>query len=587
MTMPTNGTPFPPRELVPAYEAIKVYDTWLAGDPQKMQEVFAESAMKPRAGLLGRLKLPFWGSPNPTMAQTPPAKVHVPIAANIARMSADQVFGQLFKVEFVDDHDSDDQATKDTKDPAGGAQKPTSAYDKATARANELLDDYAHAALMAAGELASAHGGAFLKVAWDKDVAPDGPFLVAVGADCALPTFKYGRLTSVAFWTKLDDRAGNQYMLLEDHSPGRVEFALFESNERGMIGNRVPLTSHPDATQYADLVDAESGYDTGSDLLTAVYLPNRRPNPQFRKDPIAQHFGRSDYSGAESAMDLLDGWYTSWDRDFRLGRARLIVPRELMQLAGPGAGATFNADQEVFTELGDTVGSLNPDGTSGTASPFLKEFQPAIRWQEHLNSIEHLTERIYATAGFSAQSFGEGGDVAITATEVASRAQLTFQSRSAKVMAATPPLVALIAALMDVDEAAFSGPGRAGIMPNIEWPDAIGEDPEVLARTIQALNLSESTSLETRVRMLHKDWDDGQVAEEVNRIKEETALMPVPTEKTLWGTNTNGPDDPTQPGTQDAPIPQPAPGQETVAKTPPGTPGGGTKPAPMTKAPTK
>lgn len=576
MTMPENGTPFPPQALVPAYEAIKVYDTWLVGDPQKMQETFAESNLKPRAGLLGRLKLPFWGSPNPTMAQQPPAKLHVPIAASIARMSADQLFGTLFKAEFVDDHDSDD---------TDGGEKAASVYDAATSRLNELLDDYAHAALMAAGELASAHGGAFIKIAWDKDVAPDGPFLVTIGADAALPTFHFGRLASVAFWTRLTDRASNRYLLLEDHSPGRVEFALFESNEQGMLGTRVPLAAHPDAAQYADLVDADSGYDTGSDLLTAVYLPNRRPNNLFRKDPVAQHFGRSDYAGAEGLMDTLDGWYTSWDRDFRLGRARMMIPKGLMQLGVPGAGGTFNADQEFFVEVGETVGSLNTSGGSGTADSFLKESQPAIRVQEHLNSIEHLYERIYAAAGFSAQSFGEGGDMAVTATEVASRAQLTLQSRQAKVMAATPPLVALLAALMDVDAAVFSGPGRAGLLPNIEWPDAIGEDPEVLARTLQSLNLSESTSTETRVRMLHKDWDDGQVAEEVNRIKDETALMPVPSEKALWGDGIHA-GDPTKPGMSDAPTPEPAPGQETVAKTPPGKPGGGPKPA-TPKAPTK
>lgn len=533
MALPENGAQWPPPQLKDAYQALAMYDAWLTGDPSTMQKVFAEAALTPRGGLLGRLGLPFWGSPNLTTAQQPPKKIHVPIAGSISRMSADQVFGEMFSAEFTNDHDSDDQAN-DAVGQVGGQTEADSVYFKATARLKELLDDQAHTAFLAAGELASAHGGSYLKIAWDDEVNPDGPFLTVMGADAAVPVFRYGRLLSVAFWTQLTDRAGARYILFEDHQPGTIEFALYESSAQGMVGTRVPLSSHPDALTFADLVNEDSKVETGSDLLTAVYLPNRRPNPKFRKDPIAQHFGRSDYDGAEAMMDALDGWYTSLDRDFRLGRARIMVPKGLLQLSNPGDGATFNADQEVFTEMGETVGSLNT-GATGSADSFIKESQPAIRYQEHLSSIEHLYERIYAACGFSAQSFGESNENAITATEVASREKLTLQSRSAKIMVARPVVVNLLAALMDVDKRWFNGPGRSGLMPNIEWPDAVGENPEVLARTLQSLNLAEATSMFTRVQMLHGDWDDVQILEEVERIREDMhGGLPDPSERVLW-----------------------------------------------------
>ena len=64
--------------------------------------------------------------------------------------------------------------------------------------------------------------------------------------------------------------------------------------------------------------------ETGIKRLTAVYVPNMLPNRLYR----GSFLGRSDFSGVEGLMDALDECYTSWIRDLRLGRGRIIVPSE-------------------------------------------------------------------------------------------------------------------------------------------------------------------------------------------------------------------------------------------------------------------
>ena len=70
------------------------------------------------------------------------------------------------------------------------------------------------------------------------------------------------------------------------------------------------------------LVDGDM-ISTGSPGLAVVYVPNQRPS-SWRNDPLGQHLGRSDLAGVESLMDALDEAYSSWMRDIRLGKARLL-----------------------------------------------------------------------------------------------------------------------------------------------------------------------------------------------------------------------------------------------------------------------
>lgn len=150
-------------------------------------------------------------------------------------------------------------------------------------------------------------------------------------------------------------------------------------------------------------------------------------------------------------------------------------------------------------------------------------FQPEIRAEAHQRTLDYWREKAYEACGYSPQSFGAEGDVAITATEALAREKLTVQSRAAKQLVARPIIIRLLGALLDVDEYVFDGPGRDGLLPTLEWPDAAADSPKAVAETVGLWSTSNSASIRTRVRTLHPEWTDEQVNEEVNEIRADIA----------------------------------------------------------------
>lgn len=528
MALPTNGSLWPPQKWSTALASLARWDAWYTDDVDALGYLYATTNQQQATSLWWQVRRFFWGTPTPQTTQQRPTKMHVPVASTIARLGAQVVFSELPAVQFGDgDHDEDDQGID-------AAQGKT-----AEERLAELLDDDAHAALLEADEFREAHGGVFVKVAWNTEIA-DGPFLDVVATDASVPTFVNGRLTSVIFWSDLARIDGDQhhYRLLEEHTPGQIEFALFTAENSKSLGMRVPLTTHPDTAYLADMVNANSAIETGSKLLSAVYVPRSRPNGKLRRDPIARDLGRSAYDGVEDVFDRIDEVYTSWMRDIRLGKARIVVPKQYIDVLGPGQGGTFDTDREVFTPLGEQVGSLNPgtgsSSAKGSVDGFIQLFQPNIRFKEHMDTVTHLLSRAYQACGYSPQTFGDADEVAVTATEVTSRQTLTSLTRGTAIMAWRPQLKKIFAVLLDVDKHVFQGPGRGDALPDIEWPDSETIAPEVQARTLQLLVLAEAVSIQTRVEMLHTDWDDEQVQKEVTRIRSDLSLLPDPTMAHLW-----------------------------------------------------
>ena len=76
--------------------------------------------------------------------------------------------------------------------------------------------------------------------------------------------------------------------------------------------------------------------------------PNMPPDRLHRGAPI----GRSDCTAPPYGLfNNLHTTWTSWMRDSRLARARLIVPKGYLRGKGPGQGATFDDDAEVAAAL--------------------------------------------------------------------------------------------------------------------------------------------------------------------------------------------------------------------------------------------
>ena len=81
----------------------------------------------------------------------------------------------------------------------------------------------------------------------------------------------------------------------------------------------------------------------------------------------------------------------------------------------------------------------------------------------------------------------------------------------------------LLAKLLDIDRIVFRGHSFSGPV-TVEFPDGAQDSSLETAQTVQALYSAQSASTQVRVQMMHPDWDQADVDEEVGRIMSEFSL---------------------------------------------------------------
>ncbi|MFJ6707018.1 MULTISPECIES: phage portal protein [unclassified Streptomyces] len=479
MPLPDNGAAWPPPNLAGLYREMRLDDAWYSGDRRRLAEVYRTEAQRRKDG---RRRL--WARNRPTPGPRHDGRLHVPLPADIATTSADLLFSEPPTFTVVD---TTAQARLDEITDAGGVS-------------NTLLE---------AAEVGAALGGVFLRVTWDADLARR-PLLTAVHADSAVPEFRWGQLVAVTFWRELASDSATVWRHLERHEPGRIVHALYEGRDDN-LGTRTPLTEHAETQQLAaSLGEAGDSIETGLDVLTAAYVPNIKPNRRHR----GSAFGRSDYQSAHDLFDALDETWSSWLRDIRLARARLIVPDGYLRDHGPGRGASFDEDREIWQAL-----SIPPSETGG-AGITLSQF--AIRVDEHERTSAALMRQAVQLAGYAAQSFGLGDTTAATATEVVARERRSMITRDKKSRYWAPALAAMLHVMLRLDRQWFTPSLTVDDVPTVAFGDSVSEDPQSVAQTLSLLAQAQAVSVDTKVRILHPDWDDVAVREEVDRILTET-----------------------------------------------------------------
>lgn len=525
MPLPGNGQTWPPAQLTNILPLIATWSAWWTGNPDELSSLyggrtgydptstgfFASDAGGFRATVGRALQRWFWGEA--TRGPDRRVKLHVPIAAELVQASADLLFADTVTVE------ADDQATQD--------------------RLADLIDDGFHTEIATAAESAAALSGVYLRVTWDETVNPDAPFITHVDADQAIPEFMWGRLRAVTFWQVVARDGKQVWRHLERHEldaagNGIILHGLYEGAD-DKLGHVVPLTDQPATAPLAPMVNAFGAISSESPGLCVRYVPNQRPNRRWRTDPLGRNFGRSDLDGVEQLMDALDEVYTSWMRDIRLGKARIMIARQLLDNAGTGSGAAFNAEQEAYAALN----MLQGDNTS--INDLITETQFKIRVQEHQQTAQQLIIDILQMAGYSSETFGiyEGGGGTRTATEVEAKQQRSLLTRDRKIREWRPALVDILEKLLWVDKAIFNTPVKPAA-PDVTFPDAVQESQLTIAQTAQLLRAAEAASDETIVGMVHPDWDEDDIAEEVAKIQAQRQQAAPPDPLTMFDLSHGG-----------------------------------------------
>lgn len=495
---------WPPKQLANVWPKLQEWSAWYGADANTLARHYGTFgnpvAPRPRpgqfaGGVYGAVSRMFWGAPlGPGQQRT---KLHMPIAGDIATASADLLFSESIKITVPED--------------------VAAANPKAQARLETILDGNSFESLLVEqGELNAALGGVFLRVVFDRAIEPNHPLITVVHADGAWPEFRYGRLTAVTFWQVVDTTADGQKVmrLLERHDPGRIEYGLFEGTA-DQLGRRIDLGGHTEARSLVDQVDADSGQSTGwANGLAAVYVPNMKPTRgAWRTDPLGCNLGRSDFDTIEPLMDAADETLTSWMRDVRLGKGRIIVPNYMLNTGKRGDASTFNIDQEVFTGL-----AVPPAGDTGGAAKDMTVQQFEIRTEQHANTLKGILAAAFRSAGYSQQTFGMADEAAATATEVTAREGRSAATREKKSRYYGDGLARLVRALVSIDTAEFNGGAGRDWLPQVEFPAYSRPSQSELATTLQTLRAAELLSIHTGVSMAHPDWDEPTVAEEVARI---------------------------------------------------------------------
>lgn len=510
MPLPKGNTVWPPADFAPVAAKYAEFSAWYAGDPGQLADVYRRQTQvgrvdRPaqyRGGVTGAVARMWWGRPVGDLTKRQDS-LHVPLASDICQASADLLYSEPPSLKATD------EATQ--------------------ARLDTLAEEGLLTTLAESAELGAALGGGFQRVTWSTNSGRDGAFITNIDADGAYPLFRWGQLAEVTFWWELASDATSSVVWrhLEHHETdstgtGIILHGLYQGTADS-LGTLQPLASHPSTAGLANEVDKDSKVSTLSPGLAVEYFPNALPQRLLRKHPLGRNIGRSDLAGIEGLMDSIDETYSSWMRDIRLAKSRIIVPQYMLSSQGPGKGALFDMDQDVF------VGLNVPPSEQGNSEVTENQFK--IRFEEHQATVTELVKAALRTAGYSADTFGEGDTGGMkTATEVVSEQNRSYMTRDRKIRLLKPRQLRILRKLLAVDKAIFHKPVDADKI-SMDFADAVQADPEALARTSQALRMAKAASTKTLVTMNHPDWDEKDIDDEVAKILNENSTavdVPMP-----------------------------------------------------------
>lgn len=422
-------------------------------------------------------------------------KQHVPVAADIAAVGASLLFGQEPRFSIFD------ASLGDTED---GAQPRL----EAIVAGNSLMQK-----LNEAAETASAAGDVFFKCRYDKDRLDMPSIQVVRGAD-ALPEYRLGHLQCIHFFTvlKVESKTGNVWRVYERYEPGRILTAVYLGDST-MLG-----TAEPSVMEALGLLPEVTPPVDG---MLAAHIANIKPSRLWLTDDK----GRSDFEGLRDLMDSLDEIYTSWLRDIRLAKSRLIVPAEFLRRRPADMFAegsyTYEFDEDVETLVALDMG----EGAEQKITPS----QFAIRSQEHAATYEATLRTIITMAGYSPQTFGmdiNGNAASGTARRIMEKKSLATNAKKQSYWQS--PLEGFLTAVMHLDKALY---GNAQLHDDdsvkVELHDPLSTGAEDLASAVSLLRSAQAASTETLVKMLHLDWQQAKVDEEVAKVRLENGIADI------------------------------------------------------------
>lgn len=464
---------------------MKEHSTWYSGEAELLANFYFDGDLKNYMSLNYGVQNNnrFWAR---QIKNDSEFFIHVPVANDISETSSAFLFGEspIIRFESTSEDMKDNQKALDTMLTESGFFKK----------------------IVEAAEVCSALGGVYMKAAWDSDLS-DEPIPVVVQCDQAFPTFRFGTLVKVTFVYEVSNDGSTVYRLAETIEKGKITNELYKGSSDN-LGNKCPLNSC-EATKGLEKTVETAG------VMTCVYIPNLLPNKLNRQSPC----GRSDYQGQETLMDALDEVFSAWMVDIQIARGKIHVPSGYIKELANGK-TKFNIDTMAYEEM-------DIDPTAMTKP--IEATQFAIRSDEFEKTCLNLLDRIITSAGYSPQSFGLNiAGRAESGTALNVRERKSFATTSKKQAYWEDALKKLIYAMCVIKQKELKGTFTCDLKVNIAFSDGISNNLPETANAVKTLSDAKALSTDTKVRMVHPEWTDEQVQEEVERIlNDEQAGMPL------------------------------------------------------------
>ncbi|MGN4404579.1 phage portal protein, partial [Bacillus cereus group sp. MYBK6-1] len=183
------------------------------------------------------------------------------------------------------------------------------------------------------------------------------------------------------------------------------------SKNQGDLGVKVLLS-----TLYPDL-EEEVRIENLSKPMFVYFKPNTANNLD-----LTSPLGISLYANALSTLKSLDIAFDSFQREFVLGKKRIMVPTSAIRtVIDPQTGIPqryFDATDEVYEAMNFDDGAKQ-----------IQDISVELRVEEHTDAINALLNYVSMQVGFSAGAFSFDGQGVKTATEVVSENSKTFRTK--------------------------------------------------------------------------------------------------------------------------------------------------------------
>lgn len=399
--------------------------------------------------------------------------VVTPVPRMLSRSSANMLFGE--PPDIGDDSDAD------------------SARVEFIVTENQLPSE-----LVRAGLMSSSEGDVYGRIMVRPDLC-DAPIIEFASRACVIPEFSGRFLTGATFVSTWQEGRNDFFRLLERHTAGLVEHTLYRGTGTA-LGQPVALDSYGRTNGMNDSVL------TGMPRPLVAFIPN-----SIDSDPTR---GFSDYRGLEARFLAMNEAATIGKSNVTLtGQKRALLDAKYLT----SSGRTPKNDTFLIRSADDS--------TAGEARKGMEILEYSFEATELVAWIDHMIDSSITFAGMSPQSVGrsvESGAISGTAQRLKMAHSLIESAGKGRHFDTGIKQLLAWAKQIDARRTTEGGFGRkysdVTTLPSFERADPLPRDDMEAAQRLVLLTNAEAISPEEKVRLLHPDWSEKEVTDEVAKL---------------------------------------------------------------------